>query len=102
MGSHCASTARGFIEAMWRDRVMSMSGPLRDAKTELQEWAQGRGLPLPSYSEIDRQGPPHDPVFTISVQVEGQPPRSGKGRSKRIAEQDAAAQLLAVVKGNRK
>ncbi len=94
--------AKRFVVDSWKARIEKDREPPLEAKTELQEWAQGRGLPLPSYSEIDRQGPPHDPVFTISVQVEGQPPRSGKGRSKRIAEQDAAAQLLAVVKGNRK
>ncbi len=94
--------AKRFIVDGWTKRVEEDREPPLEAKTELQEWAQGHGLPLPSYSEIDREGPPHDPVFTISVEVEGQPTKSGKGRSKRIAEQDAAAQLLAVVRGERK
>jgi len=94
--------AKRFIVDGWMKRVEEDREPPLEAKTELQEWAQGHGLPLPSYSEIDREGPPHDPVFTISVEVEGQPTKSGKGRSKRIAEQDAAAQLLAVVRGKQK
>ncbi|GAB4364218.1 MAG: ribonuclease III [Kiloniellaceae bacterium] len=90
--------ARQFVAAAWTQRVEEDREAPSDAKTELQEWAQARGLPLPRYSEIDRQGPPHDPVFTISVEVEGLPPRSGRGRSKRMAEQDAAGQLLMLAK----
>lgn len=90
--------AKQFIDAAWSARIEEDREAPSDPKTELQEWAQARSLPLPCYSEVDRQGPPHDPVFTISVAVEGLPLRSGKGRSKRMAEQDAAAQLLAVVK----
>jgi len=91
--------AKEFIRSAWRERIEEDREPPSDAKTELQEWAQGRGLPLPSYTEIAREGPPHDPLFTIRVEVQGQPPQSGTGRSKRMAEQDAASQLLALVKG---
>ena len=35
--------------------------PLRDPKTMLQEWAQGRGLPTPIYREVERKGPQHNP-----------------------------------------
>ena len=90
--------AKHFIDQYWTTRIEEDREPPSDPKTELQEWAQGRGLPLPRYSEVDRQGPPHDPVFTISVEVESQPRQVGRGRSKRAAEQDAAAQLLAIVK----
>jgi ribonuclease-3 len=94
--------ARAFIVQAWRQRIEEDREPPSDAKTELQEWAQGRGLPLPRYSEVDRQGPPHDPLFTISVEVEGKQTQTGTGRSKRAAEQDAAAQLLSLVKGKRR
>jgi len=94
--------AQAFIVQAWRQRIEEDREPPSDAKTELQEWAQGRGLPLPRYSEVDRQGPPHDPLFTISVEVEGKQPQTGTGRSKRAAEQDAAAQLLSLVKGKRR
>jgi len=90
--------AKQFIGAAWTARIEEDREPPSDPKTELQEWAQARSLPLPRYSEIDRRGPPHDPVFTIRVEVEGLPPRSGQGRSKRTAEQDAAGQLLALAK----
>ena len=88
-----------FVERSFAAHLSNQDARKADAKTALQEWAQGRGLPLPSYTEVSREGPPHDPLFTISVEVAGQPPQSGTGRSKRMAEQDAAAQLLALVKG---
>ncbi len=86
--------ARGFIEAMWRDRVMSMSGPLRDAKTELQEWAHRRDLATPNYREISRSGPDHAPTFQIEVEIDGIDGASASGSSKRQAEQKAAETVL--------
>jgi ribonuclease-3 len=94
--------AQTFIVQAWRRRIEEDREPPSDAKTELQEWAQGRGLPLPRYSEVGREGPPHDPLFTISVEVEGKQTQTGTGRSKRAAEQDAAAQLLSLVKEKRR
>ena len=69
--------------------------PLRDPKTVLQEWAQARGLPTPSYREVERTGPHHDPEFRVSVALPKLEPAQGVGRSKRAAEQAAAAALLA-------
>ncbi|WP_299393363.1 ribonuclease III [Pelagibius sp.] len=91
------ATAQSFIRANWRDHIAADIAPPQDAKTKLQEWAQGRGLPLPVYSERDRSGPAHAPVFTISVAVQGFPAIEGQGRSKRAAEQEAAGKLLAVL-----
>ena len=86
--------ARGFIERCWRGRLDSASAPPQDAKTMLQEWAQGRGLPLPHYSIVERTGPDHAPKFRVSVTVEGHRPVEGNGPSKRTAEQAAAERLL--------
>ena len=90
--------ARRFVERCWRDRLDATSAPPQDAKTTLQEWAQGRGLPLPSYDIIDRTGPDHAPEFRVSVTVEGHRPVEGSGPSKRTAEQAAAERLLAGLK----
>jgi ribonuclease-3 len=68
---------------------------LRDPKTALQEWAQGRGLLPPAYLERTRTGPDHAPEFTIAVVVTGYEPAEAKGFSKRRAEQAAAEQFLA-------
>jgi ribonuclease III len=83
------------IERLWGERMRAPARPLRDPKTVLQEWAQARGLPTPSYREVARTGPHHDPEFRISVALPALEPAEGIGRSKRAAEQAAAAALLA-------
>ena len=65
-----------------------------DAKSVLQEWAQGRRLSLPRYLEIDREGPHHAPRFTAEVQIDGIAPERGQGANKRAAEQAAALAML--------
>src|SRR4029079_11634586 len=40
------------IEKFWSERLHALARPPRDAKTTLQEWAQGRGLPTPAYREV--------------------------------------------------
>ena len=88
------AAARAVIERYWGPRLESMSGPLRDAKTELQEWAHRRGFDTPAYAEILRSGPDHAPKFEVEVSVGGFEPGRGRGRSKREAEHDAAAEVL--------
>ena len=86
--------AAGLIERLWQERMMKPVRPLRDPKTMLQEWAQGRGLPTPAYREVERTGPHHNPEFRVAVDVVNKPPAEGIGRSKRAAEQAAAAAML--------
>ena len=74
--------------------MLSWTGPLRDARTTLQEWAQSKSLPTPRYEVTDRDGPDHAPNFTVAVIVQGLAPGEGKGGSKRIAEQSAAETVL--------
>lgn len=86
--------AREAIERYWLPRLDSMRGPLRDAKTELQEWAHRRGFDTPLYAETLRSGPDHAPEFEITVSVGDIEPGHGRGRSKREAEQAAATLIL--------
>ena len=86
--------AAALIGRLWEERMRSPVRPLRDAKTILQEWAQGRGLPTPAYREVERKGPDHSPEFRIIVELPGRSPAEGVGRSKRAAEQAAAAAML--------
>ncbi len=71
-----------------------MGAPPRDAKTELQEWAQGRQMGLPVYRAVGRSGPDHAPVFDVEVKIAGISPIVGSGTSKRAAEQAAATAML--------
>jgi ribonuclease III len=86
--------AAELIERLWDARMRTPARPLRDAKTILQEWAQARGLPTPSYREVERKGPDHDPEFRVAVELPNRATAEGLGRSKRAAEQAAAAAML--------
>ena len=92
--------AAAFVRAQWSPLMEEPAAPPKDAKTSLQEWAQGSGKPLPIYRTVGQDGPPHDPMFLVSVEVEGMEPVCGRGPSKRIAEQAAATLALETVKGS--
>src|SRR5262249_19620438 len=87
--------AQAFVERWWRPLLQLQAEPPQDAKTALQEWAQGQGLPLPQYRGKSSKGPAHDPVFDIEVRLPGREPASAQGRSRRAAESAAATLLLA-------
>lgn len=88
------SACQTMIRTLWGDRVKIMKEPPQDPKTALQEWAQGRGLPLPLYEQVSRDGPDHAPRFLIRVTVRGYAPAQAEGSSRRAAEKDAARALL--------
>jgi ribonuclease-3 len=94
------SAARRFVERWWDTRLGSSAAPPSDPKTALQEWAQARGKPLPAYRTVATAGPAHRRVFTVTVTVEGVPPATATGPSKRIAEAAAAAAVLAGIEGS--
>jgi ribonuclease-3 len=88
--------ARTAFADLWSEALLDDPAAVlrRDPKTALQEWAQGRGKPLPRYAVARRSGPDHQPVFTVTVEVEGLDPEQGQGRSRQEAEKAAAAALL--------
>ena len=83
-----------FVERMFEEFLADGQANKADAKTTLQEWAQARGLPTPSYSELARTGPQHNPKFRVAVTLPNRLPAEGVGASKRAAEQAAAAEML--------
>ena len=89
--------ARRFVRRAWDKAMTDQAEPPKDSKTALQEWAQGRGLPLPHYVVTGREGPSHAPVFVISVTVANQT-GTGTAGTKRAAEQEAAEKLLGILK----
>ena len=86
--------ARDLILRSWAERLTADAEPARDAKTEVQEWAQARALPAPSYEEVARSGPDHAPRFVMRVVLPGFQPEEGEAASKRAAEQAAARAFL--------
>lgn len=86
--------ARGFVLRCWGTQLSAPRVAVKDPKTFLQEWALARALPIPSYRVVTREGPEHEPVFVVAVDVRDRAPAEGTARSKRAAEMDAAEQFL--------
>lgn len=86
--------ARQFILREWDAFINEEARGARDAKSALQEWAQGRGLAPPVYREVGRTGPDHAPRFVIEASIEGLESARGEGTSKRLAEKKAAQNML--------
>jgi ribonuclease-3 len=86
--------ARNVVHRLWQEQSELVPEVAVDAKSALQEWAQGQGLALPRYTVVARNGPDHAPRFTAEVLISGKAPAQGEGASKRIAEQAAATALL--------
>lgn len=91
--------ARKVVLHLWAARIAAVQTDARDAKTALQEWAQARGEVPPEYVEVAREGPDHQPLFTIEVRLASGPVEQAVAGSKRQAEQAAAAALLQKVSG---
>ena len=87
--------AKQVVLRLWGSRIDKVKEDARDAKTALQEWAQARGLPPPTYEETARSGPDHAPNFTIEARLESGQSEQARAGSKRQAEQAAAKALLA-------
>jgi len=70
----------------------------KDAKTELQEWLQGRRIAVPAYRIVATRGEKHAQTFEVECAVPtlGLAER-GEGRSRRAAEQEAAQRMLALL-----
>lgn len=86
--------AERFVRRHWAGLLDREPRPMRDPKTALQEWAQARGLALPSYRLVATEGPDHAPRFEVEVSVGNAAAMAGEGSSKRAAEQLAAERML--------
>lgn len=88
--------AQAFIQKHWGEMARGVHAAPKDAKTALQEWAQGLSLPLPVYTVLSTTGPAHAPQFTVEVAVNAEGGKAtASAASKRQAEQLAASELLA-------
>lgn len=92
--------ARKLVLSLWGDRITNVEDDARDPKTALQEWAQGQGEPPPTYTEVDRSGPDHAPIFTIEARLQSGACERAQAPSKRQAQQSAAKALLDRVRGD--
>ena len=94
------AAARRVILACYRGLLEDLVGeePLKDPKTRLQEWLQADKRPLPLYEVLEIAGSPHEQSFLVRCSLtDSAQETQGQGRSRRGAEQQAAAQMLEVL-----
>lgn len=90
-------SARALVERLFEDVRLDahLQEAAKDAKTALQEWLQGRRMPLPRYTVARVDGQAHHQVFEVHCEVDQlQLIEKGHGASRRAAEQMAAAAVL--------
>jgi ribonuclease III len=85
--------ANRFFSTFWKEELENADGAKPDPKSQLQEWAQGKGDALPLYTLLQRSGPDHAPEFLIEVKAGGLTAQ-GKANNKQEAERTAARNLL--------
>ena len=98
------AAARGVVLTVFSERLADLPAPdsLKDPKTRLQEWLQGRGRPLPVYQVTDVGGAQHNQRFAVECRIPDQEHVTlGSGDSRRQAEQDAAQHMLHRLQGGR-
>jgi ribonuclease-3 len=96
--------AEAVVDLMFGEHLASLpdAAALKDPKTRLQEWLQGKGGALPTYAVTAVHGRDHEQTFVVECEVKEKNVRStGRGRSRRAAEQAAAAAMLEVLTGER-
>ncbi|MBR3899870.1 MAG: ribonuclease III, partial [Elusimicrobiaceae bacterium] len=71
-------------------RTQELKQDSGDYKSRLQEFIQKRTRSVPDYEVLQTVGPEHDKIFTVAVSLDGKRLGVGKGRNKKLAEQDAA------------
>jgi ribonuclease-3 len=74
-------------------------GLSRDYKTRLQEYSQSALGSIPEYIIVSEEGPDHNKIFMVYVNINGIRYETGRGRNKKSAEQEAAQKTLSKLKG---
>ena len=85
-------TAEAVVQAWEPEIEQALEHPV-DFKSALQELLARRGA-LVSYEVIAEQGPPHERTYEVAAHVDGQALGSGRGKSKKHAEQAAAQEAV--------
>lgn len=87
---------RSFVRRTLKDEFTALkkTGMPYDPKSRLQEVIQSRWQTTPSYRLVKTEGPDHARRFTVQVIVQGKSLGTGEGRSKQMAEKEAAQRAL--------
>ena len=86
-----------FIKKFWISYLDIDVSKTLDSKTALQEFSQQKEKKLPEYKIIKKEGPPHSPLFTVSLKVLNLKKIKTSGSSIREAEKKAASEALKLI-----
>ena len=90
--------SKQLVLKVWRKQIDIVRDIEAHAKTALQEFLQSKGQEPPTYKQISRTGPDHDPDFCVEVVLGSGLNAIGSGSTKRMAETKAAEQILEKIK----
>ena len=93
-------TAKSVIDRLYESSIAELdpARALKDPKTALQEWVQGRRMPLPRYSLANTRGEAHQQEFEVECEITGLGLKTrGIGVSRRAAEQQSAQAALELL-----
>ena len=90
--------SKQLVLKVWRKQIDIVRDIEAHAKTALQELLQSKGQETPTYKQISRTGPDHDPDFCVEVVLGSGLNAIGNGSTKRMAETKAAEQVLEKIK----
>ena len=91
------SYASKIIINLWAEELKKSSQTILDSKTKLQEYSLKKYKKLPTYKAYKQTGPNHNPLFKIQVQIPNSKAFIGYGKSKKLAEQNAAYKLIKTI-----
>ena len=97
------ASAHAMVEGLFGETIATteVDGWSKDAKTELQEWLQARRLSVPAYRIVATRGQAHAQTFDVECAVESLGlAEHGEGKSRRVAEQEAARRMLLALKAS--
>ena len=89
-----------FVLRLWKQDINKSHITILDPKTKLQEHSLKMYKKLPVYRLLSSKGPKHNPIFKISVIIDGSKQFIGLGNSKKQAQQDGANNLLKSININ--
>ena len=87
-----------FILRNWHNFLKKSVVTRIDPKTKLQEFSLKKFKKLPIYKSFNPTGPNHNPIFKVQVSISNSTKYFGQGKSKKLAEQNAASKLVKSLK----
>jgi ribonuclease-3 len=88
------SNTYAIVKKLWNSYIKKINLDYHDPKSKLQEWSLKTNNTLPVYEVEKKEGPDHNPIFTVNLKINGKIYSIGVGKNKQDAEVMAAEKAL--------